>query len=134
MEPPFMPFNKTKLACTAILIFAIPGVCLASNWQWLKDAPVTSFDEQDWELLQETISQTLNKDSDGDSRQWDNPETGNSGTVKVIDTRDGSTGPCRKLVISNGALPEKGVTRLNYCRQPDGQWKIDPRVPPQQQN
>jgi len=128
-----MSFNKTSLACAIILMFSVPGMLLASNWQWLKDAPVMSFDEQDWKLLQETINQTLNKDSDGDSRQWNNPETGNSGTVQVLDTRDTDTGLCRNLVISNSSKPEKEVTRLNYCRQPDGQWKIDTRVPQQQQ-
>lgn len=128
-----MSFTKTSLACVIILMFSIPGALLASNWQWLKDTPVMSFDERDWELLQETINQTLDEDSDGESRQWNNPETGNSGTVQVLDTRDTDTGHCRNLVISNSASPKKGVTRLNYCRQLDGQWKIDTRALQQQQ-
>ncbi len=127
-----MPFNKTNLACAIILIFSIPGALWASNWQWLKNAPVMSFDEQDWELLQETINQTLDKGADGDSREWRNPETGNFGSVQVLDTRITDTGSCRNLVISNTSRPEKGVTRLNYCRQPDGQWKIDTRTQQQQ--
>lgn len=87
-----------------------------------------AFDEQDWELLENTILQVLNKEADGDSRQWQNPETGNSGRVHVLATREADTGTCRNLLISNQAKPESGVTRLNYCRQPDGQWKIDNRA------
>jgi len=87
-----------------------------------------SFDEQDWELLENTIIQVLANDADGDSRQWQNPETGNSGNVQVLDTRKTDLGNCRNLLISNQTKPESGVTRLNYCQQPDGQWKIDHRI------
>ena len=87
-----------------------------------------SFAEQDWELLQETINQTLDNAADGDSNQWSNAETGNSGNVQVLDTRKTDTGTCRNLVISNSSKPENGVTRLNYCRQTDGLWKIDTRA------
>lgn len=126
-----MIFNRSNLIGVIVLVFLIPGVLWASNWQWMKDTEVKSFNEQDWALLDNTITQMLDQGSDGDKQEWQNPETGNSGSVQVQDTRETTTGTCRNLLISNNSKPESGVTRLDYCRQQDGQWKIDNR--PQQQ-
>ncbi len=119
-----MSISKSRLTIVIILIFLVPGALWASNWQWLKDTTVVAFDEQDWQLLQQTVIQSLNKDPDGKSRQWSNPDTDNSGRVQVLDTRDTDAGICRNLLISNDSSSNTGVTRLNYCKQPDGQWKI----------
>lgn len=126
-----MIFSKSNLISLIVIALLIPGVPWASNWQWMKDTEVMSFDEQDWALLENTITQMLNQGSDGDKQQWQNPQTGNSGTVQIQDTRETIAGTCRLLLISNNAKPESGFTRMNYCKQQDGQWKIDPR--PQQQ-
>ena len=123
-----MPFNKSRLFGVIILLCCIPGTMWASNWQWLKDSPVMSFDEKDWKLLNNAIDQMLNEGADGDRRQWQNPQTGNSGSVQVVDTSNTDTGTCRNLVISNNSKPENGVTRLNFCQQQDGQWKVDNRT------
>ena len=114
MEQTSVKFNKHTLIGALLLVFSSPGVLWGSNWQWMKDTEVRSFSEQDWALLDKTITQMLVQGSDGDTQQWQNPETGNSGSVQIQDTRETATG-----------------TRLNYCRQPDGQWKIDTR--PRQQ-
>ena len=126
-----MIFSKSNLISLVVIVLLLPGVPWASNWQWMKDTEVMSFDEQDWALLENTITQMLNQGSDGDRQQWQNPQTGNSGTVQIQDTRETTAGTCRLLLISNDAKPESGFTRMNYCKQQDGQWKIDPR--PQQQ-
>ncbi len=86
-----------------------------------------SFDEQDLELLRKNIHQTLEEDVDGSVRDWNNPKTGNSGEIQVTNTEETDVGKCRLLSISNSAKPEDGTTRLKYCRQPDGIWKIDNR-------
>lgn len=122
-----MHANKILINCVLILGVSFSGLLQASNWQWLKDAPLMSFDEQDMELLGETIHQALEQDTDGNRRDWHNPKTGHSGDIQVLDTRETDVGKCRLLLISNKAKPEKGVSRLTYCRQPDGEWKIDNR-------
>lgn len=126
-----MIFNKHTLVGVLLLVSSTPGVLWGSNWQWMKDTEVRSFSEQDWVLLDKTITQMLVQGSDGDTQQWQNPQTGNSGSVQIQDTRETAAGTCRNLLISNNSEPGSGTTRLNYCRQPDGQWKIDTR--PQQQ-
>lgn len=113
-----------------LLLLSIPGILAASNWQWMRDTAVRSFDEQDWALLENTVQQMLDQGADGDSQEWQNPETGNAGSVQVLDTRDTDEGICRNVLITNTAKQKAGATRLIYCRQADSSWKIDTR--PQQ--
>lgn len=130
IEQPFTIFNRPRQLGIILLLICIPGMLAASNWQWMRDTAVKSFDEQDWALLENTINRLLSSGADGDSQEWQNPETGNAGSVRILSTTDTDTETCRILLITNTARSEAGTTRLNYCRQPDAQWMIDTR--PQQ--
>ncbi len=62
----------------------------------------------------------------GASESWNNPSTGNHGTVALIGVREHQGLPCRtlrhRLEIQGVAKPIEFV--LNRCRTGDGQWKI----------
>ena len=126
-EPLFTFFNCPLQLGAILLLFSMPGILVASNWQWMRDTPVKSFDSQDWALLEKTINHMLDQGEDGDSEEWRNPETGNGGKVQIMGSMDTDKGVCRDLLITNRTKSNAGSTRLNYCRQPDAQWKIDPR-------
>ena len=62
----------------------------------------------------------------GQQITWNNPESGNSGTITPVrDGRDNRTGAyCREFqqTINVGGQPQQGYGTA--CQQPDGTWKI----------
>lgn len=62
----------------------------------------------------------------GQTIQWNNPQSGNSGTITPIrDGRDNATGAyCREYsqTIMVGGRKQEGYGTA--CRQPDGSWKV----------
>ena len=116
------PAQQSCLA--AALLLTVSGVCHGVNWQWLNDAAVKSFTEQDWELLRSTARTALDRYPDGTRADWANPDNRHSGSIEVQNTRtDGST-KCRTAVFTNQAGKVTGSSRLDLCQQEDGSWKI----------
>ena len=61
----------------------------------------------------------------GQAISWNNPESGNSGTIVATrDGRDASGAYCREFqqTINVGGQQQQGFGTA--CRQPDGTWKI----------
>ncbi len=61
----------------------------------------------------------------GQAIRWNNPESGNYGTVTPI--RDGSTGSGQYCREYQQTITVGGQTKQAYgtaCRQPDGQWRV----------
>ena len=82
-------------------------------------------DEKDRLLAGQTIQQTLELGPDRSQGQWQNPNTGHSGTVTPTATHTGSTGqPCREFIttVMIGGVEQQGYGTA--CRQADGSWKI----------
>ncbi len=95
---------------------------------WLETSPAAFFDENDWAMFRSTIREHLDNGEDGTSKTWKNSESGNNGTITVINSYKENGTTCRKTVIENHVesrqLSGKGVYRL--CKQPDGKWKVVP--------
>ena len=82
-------------------------------------------DQRDQLLLGQTVQQTLETAPNNAVGQWQNPNTGNSGTVIPTHTYTASNGaPCREFTqtIYVGGYPEEGYGTA--CRQADGSWQI----------
>ena len=82
-------------------------------------------DERDRLLAGQTMQQTLELGPDQSQGQWQNPNTGHSGTVTPTATRIASTGqPCREFIttVKIGGVEQQGYGTA--CRQADGSWKI----------
>ena len=82
-------------------------------------------DERDRLLLGETVQQTLEKAPDNSVGSWNNPNSGNSGTIVPTQTHMSATNqPCREFTttINIGGQQQQGVGTA--CRQADGSWLI----------
>jgi surface antigen len=92
---------------------------------WAGSAIGRRLDERDRLLAGQAIQQAQAAPL-GQTIQWNNPESGNSGTVTA--TRDGTdtaTGAyCREYqqTVTVGGQTEQAYGMA--CRQPDGSWKI----------
>lgn len=88
--------------------------------------------KQDYSAMAAAANPLLNDESatPGTSHDWNNPKSGNSGTVKLLkiyeDNLQGKNVPCRQLEytvdIKGQADPYNIV--LNRCKV-DGSWKIN---------
>ncbi len=83
--------------------------------------------EADKVLAGRNLNESLEYDRIGASREWVNPDSGNSGystPTRTFSTGDGS--PCREFttVVNVGGKQEEAYGTA--CRQADGSWKIQP--------
>jgi len=82
-------------------------------------------DERDRLLAGQTLQHTLEKAPTNATGSWNNPDSGNSGTVIPTQTTISTTGqPCREFTttVNIGGQPQQGYGTA--CRQADGSWKI----------
>jgi surface antigen len=109
---------------SVFLLLAAQGAH-AFNLRWLEDTPVQSFNDEDWRLLQQTVEQALNRSNKGDRLTWQNPESGNSGSVTNIGPADQDGRSCIRLGIHNETEKLSGSSVARFCRQDDGSWKME---------
>ncbi len=114
------------LAATVWLAgITIPGIGIASNLGFLKDAPITRFTGQDLEIFQSTLYDTLDQNADGSTRHWENPKTGSAGEIVVVKSIAQDSQRCRRVRISNRARGyAEAKTDAVFCKEADGQWKV----------
>ena len=82
-------------------------------------------DERDRLLLGQTFQNTLENAPTNQSGSWNNPNTGNSGSVTPTATHlSANEQPCREFTttVNIGGQPQQGYGTA--CRQADGSWKI----------
>ena len=107
------------------LALALPAG--AANWNFLEFSPANSFTDRDWELMGQTMDEALEKAADGDTRGWNNPQSGAYGTIQPLNTYEARGATCRRTEIYNNASGASGTNRFDFCRQEDGTWKVAPR-------
>ena len=84
-----------------------------------------SLDRADKVAMGQSVQQSLETAPMGTTSSWQNPDSGNSGTVTPANTFQRSDGTyCREFsqTISVGGRTEEAYGTA--CRQPDGSWKI----------
>ena len=81
-------------------------------------------DERDRLLAGQTLQHTLEQAPTNAVGSWNNPDSGNSGTVTPTVTRYTDGQPCREFTttIDVGGQSQQGYGTA--CRQADGSWKI----------
>jgi surface antigen len=97
----------------------------AFNLRWLDNTPASAFTEQDWKLLEQTVSQALNQSKQGDRLTWENPATGNSGSVSNMGPVERGGRTCIRLGIYNKTARLSGSSVASFCPQQDGGWKME---------
>lgn len=104
-----------------------PGIVIASNLGFLKDAPITRFKGPDLEMFQSNLNDALEQNTDGEIRRWENANTGSSGEVVIVRSFARDTKRCRRVRIGNRARGyAEAKTDAVFCKETDGQWKLLP--------
>jgi surface antigen len=95
----------------------------AANMQYLRYSPVSHFTAKDFELLNTTSHNALEKNADEQTSEWKNSDSNNSGSITPLNTEiiDGNT--CRKVKIVNQAQNQFGESVFTFCKI-NNEWKI----------
>jgi hypothetical protein len=115
-----------KISCSYLFGFVIacaflfqPGSTAA---RWVDVLPELT--TEDSEIIKTKARVEMNGKPEGTVLEWDNPKSGNSGTVTLLKrfTIDGRE--CRSLRhVLNIVRAEPFRYKLTICLQPDGSWK-----------
>jgi surface antigen len=84
-----------------------------------------ALDQKDKEMAQQAAQQAFENSRSGESSTWQNPDSGNSGSITPTRTYQAPGGGyCREYEqdIIVGGKPEKSYGTA--CRQSDGSWQI----------
>ncbi len=83
-----------------------------------------TMDEYDKQMLQKSSHQALEFSPSGSSVAWNNPDSGNHGSITPTKTYRESGQQCREYQqeVVIGGQKQKAYGKA--CRQSDGQWKI----------
>lgn len=104
---------------------AVSGAHALSPWSWLKDTPASRLTEQDWSLMHAAHARALDETPDGVETSWQNPDTGNSGSITPLSTQEQGGMVCRDArIINRSQGTSSGDSTYRFCRQADGEWKI----------
>lgn len=92
---------------------------------WIGNEVGASLDRADMAYYQKTSQNALEKSKTGQASTWNNPDSGNSGSITPTRTFQAANGGyCREFTQT---IVVGGQTQEGYgtaCRQPDGSWKI----------
>ena len=81
------------------------------------------FEPSDKAMYGRTLSDALNGAGDGETRYWQNPETGLNGTIRPVRSYNrGENQMCRDYRSAVNFDIDVSTGAGTACRQPDGQW------------
>ena len=120
-------FGAGAGAGIAALAGASPGVIVASavGGALLGGFIGNKLDDRDKQMASQAATKAFEQNQTGQTSVWNNPETGNSGTVTPTKTYQLATGQyCRQYTQQITIGGEQHQTYGTACRQADGTWQV----------
>jgi surface antigen len=119
-------------AAAGVIAAIISAAALAQNsLGFLHDAPVGYFTSDDFAMMQTATSAVLSSTERGATKTWQNPATGNSGSITLLAAFTSTEGrDCKRLRVENHTPEISGSSTVKVCRFPDGGWLIDSNAKP----
>lgn len=117
----------TRIALVAAALAAMLTTTSAHsvNWRALDYSPVRFFTDTDWALFRLTSRKLLEEAPDGETRTWENPDSGNHGAMKTVSTYKNDVGlKCRQIRVRNAARSLTGEATVHVCKHPKGNWEF----------
>jgi len=112
---------------SAVLVMVMTPAALAQNIDFLHRGPVAYLGDADRQILKDTFNAALNDAADGETVRWSNPDSGNNGTIEVLDTHEDYGTTCRSVRTFTQADGREGGGVYRLCRADDDTWQFAPR-------
>lgn len=92
---------------------------------WIGNQLGKSLDERDKQMAEATSQDSLENNPSGTTSTWNNPDSGNSGSITPHNTYKTAAGDdCREFESTVQVDGKTEVTQGRACRQADGSWLI----------
>jgi surface antigen len=96
----------------------------ATNYDFLRNAPFSYFNEDDKRVFSEHLAQALSEAKDNETRTWSNPKTKSHGEITPLNTRAQANAVCRDVSVANTAGGRTNKGRYTFCKREGEQWKM----------
>ncbi len=119
--------HMTKLG-SAIILASIVLTAGSAQAQLLFGSRLgqAHYEGEDTKIIMRVGADMLRNAADGESRPWSNPQTGHSGTIKVLRSYKRGAMPCRDAEVNSQLKDRNIVYVLPVCQVADGSWKFAP--------
>ena len=116
--------------CLGSLLMAGAG---AQNLSFLNRSAAAELTPGDETILRAAFQKALEETPDKEQVDWENPETGNFGSISLLDTHQDFDTTCRTISTRTTAGGREGGGRYRLCLADDDSWRFAPlRRPPGQ--
>lgn len=105
----------------------LSSAALAVNVFSIGDLPIRHMTDEDTDMLQAAVFGTLDRTPNGSTVRWENSKTGAHGDLTPRASFDRAGHSCRDLEVANSARGHDNRIVLTFCKQPDGEWKVEPQ-------
>jgi len=124
-----MPNTKAiTLSSLAALLLTTPA--LAVNTQFLLRDPIRYFTDEDWQIESDAAVNAAENNADGSSLSWENPETGQSGTITALRAYENSKGEkCRTIHFTNSYREFTSAMTIEGCKNSSDEWYMSSATP-----
>lgn len=107
----------------AICLTAVPAA--AVNLNFLRDTPLQRLTASDLAIVELALDNLLDHGAVDDVAQWDNPDTGAAGSVRLLEDYTQGEYSCRRVRFQTRAEETTGNTIHGLCRHPEKGWLFD---------
>ena len=115
-----------RLQVLAAALAMIPAILASDARGQLNPLRELELTAGDLELLTTTADRLYEAGRLGAVEAWSNPESGNSGTVEILELFEREGLPCRRVEhvvkVERDPVPKRLI--LASCRVPDGRWLL----------
>lgn len=119
--------QNRNLIFGALIVVALTPAALAQNINFLHRGPVAYLGEVDKQILTDTFNAALRDAQDGETVRWSNPDSGNNGTIEVLETHEDYGTTCRTVRTFTLAGSREGGGVYRLCLADDDTWQFAPR-------
>jgi hypothetical protein len=105
---------------------ALPFAAVGQAALFLKDSPVSHFQQADVDLMMKNAQKVLDSSSPNARQEWSNPNTGASGFAQVrgqFTATDGA--PCKELRVGNQFRHMSSDSIYTVCKYKDRGWILN---------
>ena len=120
--------KKLVLLAISASVLVASQFTMASQLRWLNYSPVSFFNDKDWEMARATARNALDNTADGETVNWDNPESKNGGSMTLVSTSNDGGSNCRTMKIHNYSRNGMtGTAVYDFCKNTENEWKVVPK-------
>jgi surface antigen len=120
--------NRKVLAAVGVVCALIAGQEARAQWLGPAWETTTVLTGQDLDMMRATVQRDIHGKPVAANASWQNPASGNSGTITLLKKLTHNGKPCEQIqYVIRTTQPTGHAERYVFtsCHQPDGSWKLE---------